>query len=390
MIERDLTATLRASLAQYPAVALLGARQVGKTTLARAVCDTGAGCEYLDMENPVDCSKLSDPVGYLERLEGRLVVLDEVQRMPNLFQPLRGLIDQGRRRGIDSGRFLLLGSASGDLLRQSGESLAGRIAYLELPPLQVGEVSDDAVETLWLRGGFPDSFLALDAARSLRWRQNLISTYLERDIPAYGGRVPATTLRRLWTMLVHQQGGMLNVSQLAGNLGLDGKTTNRYLDMLGDLMLLRRLPPWHANLGKRLVKSPKIYLRDSGLLHALLGVADIETLYGHPVFGASWEGFVIENILNAVPFNTQASFYRTTGGAEVDLLLDLPGEGLWAIEIKHSQAARPGRGFYSACADLQPKRRLWVNAGQDAYPLGEGVEVLGLRALLQQLRGDGG
>ena len=390
MIERHLFSSVLEALADAPAVALLGPRQAGKTTLALRVGEHGAQeglggrvarSVYLDLESPGDRQKLTDPEAYLSQHADKLVILDEVQQMPALFQVLRGLIDQGRRQGLGTGRFLLLGSATGDLLRQSSESLAGRVAYLELPPLQVLEVGADQQETLWLRGGFPDSFLASSQPKSLAWRQNLIKTYLERDIPSLGSRIPAETLRRLWTMLAHQQGGLLDVSQLGKNLMLDAKTVNRYLDMLVDLMLLRRVQPWHSNTGKRLVKSPKLYVRDSGLVHALLGIGTHDALLSHPVVGNSWEGFALETLLNAAPLNTSSGFYRTSNGAEVDLLLDMPGQGLWAMEIKRGAASKPRRGFYSACEDLQPARRWLVYPGAESYPVGDGVQQIGLRAL---------
>jgi predicted AAA+ superfamily ATPase len=386
MIDRYLFSSIRKALSDVPAVALLGPRQAGKTTLAMSVGEhfvqTGIGASiYLDLESPGDRQKLTDPEAYLAKHADKLVILDEVQQMPALFQVLRGLIDQGRRQGLGVGRFLLLGSATGELLRQSSESLAGRVAYLELPPLHVLEVDADQQDALWLRGGFPDSFLSSSLPKSLTWRQNLIKTYLERDIPSLGARVPAETLRRLWTMLAHQQGGLLDVSQLGKNLMLDAKTVNRYLDMLVDLMLLRRVQPWHSNAGKRLVKSPKLYVRDSGLVHALLGIGTHDALLSHPVVGNSWEGFVQETLLNAAPLNTSSGFYRTTNGAEVDLLLDMPGHGLWAIEIKRGAASKPRRGFYSACEDLQPARRWLVYPGSETYPVGDGVQVIGLRAL---------
>lgn len=387
MITRQLYPHLVEHLAQFPAVALLGPRQAGKTTLAEVLCAQREACLYLDLESPTDRSKLLDPEAYLSQHEDKLVILDEVQRLPELFQPLRSLIDRGRKKGLHHGRFLLLGSATGDLLRQSGESLAGRIAYLELPPLQAIETPFSALDTLWLRGGFPTSFLASHDRQSVVWRQNLISTYLERDIPSYGTRIPAETLRRFWTMLAHNQGGMLNVSQLGKNLMVDTKTVSRYLDLLVDLLLVRRLLPWHSNVGKRLVKTPKVYIRDSGLVHALLGIHDFDTLLGHPVVGNSWEGFCIENLLNAAPFNSHAGFYRSSAGAEIDLLLDIAGQGLWAIEIKRSATAKPRRGFYQACEDLQPAKRLLVYPGNEHYPIGEGVEAVGLRLLAEALQG---
>jgi predicted AAA+ superfamily ATPase len=386
MIKRHLFPQLQQTLDDFPAVALLGARQVGKTTLALRMGAQYPGSVYLDLESPSDRQKLVAPEAYFDLHASHLVMLDEVQQMPALFQVLRGVIDRGRRAGLKSRRFLLLGSASGELLRQSGESLAGRVAYLELPPLQMLELGADQQDKLWLRGGFPDSYLAASDAKSLVWRQNLISTYLERDIPSYGTRVPAETLRRLWTMLAHLQGGLLDVSKLGKNLMIDAKTVHRYLDMLVDLMLLRRLQPWHSNAGKRLVKSAKLYVRDSGLVHALLGIASMDALLSHPVLGNSWEGFVVENLLNTAPLNTSIGFYRSSNGAEVDLVLDIPGTGLWAIEIKRGAASKPRRGFYSACEDLQPVRRWMVHGGADRYPLGDGVEAIGLHALAGELQ----
>lgn len=386
MIDRQLLPSLEAALADYPAVALLGARQVGKTTLARQIGDVRSAV-YLDIERPSDRQKLTDPEAYLSLHSQRLVILDEIQHMPELFPVLRSLIDEGRRAGQATGRFLLLGSATGELLRQSGESLAGRVAYLELPPLQTLELAVDEQNKLWLRGGFPNSLLAKTDAKSLDWRQNLISTYLERELPSYGSRLPAQTLRRLWTMLAHLQGSLLDVSQVAKGLMIDAKTVHRYLDMLGDLMLLRKLPPWHSNLGKRLVRSPKVYVRDSGLLHALLGLTEQDDLLAHPVVGNSWEGFVIETLLNAVPQQAQCGFYRSSNGAEIDLVLDAPNLGLVAIEVKKGANAKPRRGFYSACEDLQPAHKFLVHGGPDEepYPVGDGVMAVGLRGLSRHL-----
>lgn len=395
MISRHIFPFLLDALADSPAVALLGPRQAGKTTLALRVGEHCAqtrlagrlsGSIYLDLESPGDRQKLTDPEAYLAHHADKLVILDEVQQMPALFQVLRGLIDQGRRQGLGLGRFLLLGSATGELLRQSSESLAGRVAYLELPPLQLLEVGADQQDALWLRGGFPDSFLASSLAKSLTWRQNLIKTYLERDIPSFGTRIPAETLRRLWTMLAHQQGGLLDVSQLGKNLMLDAKTVHRYLDMLVDLMLVRRVQPWHSNTGKRLVKSPKVFVRDSGLVHALLGIGTHDALLSHPVVGNSWEGFALETLLNAAPINTSSGFYRTSNGAEVDLLLDMPGQGLWAIEVKRGATSKPRRGFYSACEDLQPAKRWLVYPGAESYPVGDGVQAIGLRELVEVIQ----
>jgi predicted AAA+ superfamily ATPase len=384
MLSRHKTEMLRARLDQFPAVALLGPRQAGKTTLAEQLIADRPSV-YLDLENLADRHKLADAALYLSAHEDKLVVLDEVQRMPDLFQTLRGLIDQGRRRNLRAGRFLLLGSASMDLLKQSGESLAGRIAYVELEPLNVLEVGGEAQELLWIRGGFPDSFLTDRDAASAIWRENFIRTYLERDIPQLGPRVPAETLRRFWTMLAHSQGAMLNAAQLARGLGVDGKTVARYLDLLVDLLLVRRLPPFHANVGKRLVKSPKVYVRDSGIVHALLGLDDREAVLGHPVAGVSWEGFVIENLLSAAPERTQASFYRTAAGAEIDLLLELPGGRRWAVEIKRGLAPKLDKGFHHARDDLEPERAFVIYSGEERYPRGEGVEVIGLKEMAATL-----
>jgi uncharacterized protein len=385
MIPRRAERIVKDRLAHVPAVALLGPRQVGKTTLARVV-EAGTKSVYLDLESPRDREKLADPQLYFSLHEDELVIIDEVQRMPDLFSSLRGVIDEGRRRGRKAGRFLLLGSASLDLLRQS-ESLAGRIAYIELAPFDVLEAPSGDENTLWIRGGFPESFLAPNANESVNWRTAFIRTYLERDIPQLGPRIPATTLGRFWTMLAHVQGGLFNAAQLARGLAVDGKTISRYLDLMVDLMLVRRLPPFQANAGKRLVKSPRVFVRDSGLVHALLDIDDLDALLGHPVVGASWEGFAIENLLAAAPQRTQASFYRTAAGAEIDLLLEIPGHGIWAIEVKRGVSARPEKGFHFAREDVKPKRSFVVNAGTDRYPLGDGVETIGLRELASELAG---
>lgn len=379
MIERRIEAELLDLLEESPAVALLGPRQVGKTTLAINISETRTSI-YLDLESEADRAKLSEPELYLASHSEKLVVLDEVHRLPGIFHILRGLIDRNRRAGRRSGQFLLLGSASIDLLKQSGETLAGRIAYLEMQPVDGLEVPEDALERLWLRGGFPDSFLASSDRASMRWRQDFIRTYLERDIPLFGPRIPAETLRRFWTMLAHHQSGLLNAAELARSLGVDGKTVASYLDLLVDLLLVRRLEPWHANVGKRLVKSPKVYVRDSGIAHALLGLGTTEQLLGHPIVGSSWEGFVIETLIASSPEGTAANFYRTAAGAEIDLLLTPPGEKPWAIEIKRSLTPKLEKGFYLACEDLQPQKRIVIYPGQESFPLPNGVTVMSLSA----------
>lgn len=384
MIPRRLHSQLHDLLSEYPAVALIGPRQVGKTTLAWQIADA-LDSIYLDLESPSDLAKLSEPELYLADHEHRLVILDEVHRTPGLFQALRGLIDQGRRRGRGLGRFLLLGSASMELLRQSGESLAGRIAYLELGPLDVTEVGSGELSPLWVRGGFPDSFLSSDDRRSFLWRQNFIRTYLERDIPQFGRRIPAETLRRFWVMLAHAQGGLLNAAALSRGLGVDGKTVSRYLDLMADLLLVRRLPPWRKNVGKRLVKSPKVYVRDSGIVHALLGLTSKEDLLGHPVVGASWEGFVIETLVSQLPDGSEASHYRSSGGAEIDLVLTLPGRRPWAIEVKRSLKPRPRKGFHSGGGDVRPESKFVVYPGEERYRITPDTEAVPLPDLAREV-----
>lgn len=384
MITRKLSPKLSEALAESPAVALLGPRQVGKTTLALEVGKSGNAL-YLDLESEQDRAKLVQPELYLNDHRDRLVILDEIHRAPGLFPVLRGLIDRERREGRRNGRYLLLGSASLDLLKQSGETLAGRIAYLELSPFSLLEIGDIPPDWLWVAGGFPESLLAVDVRRSLRWRQDFIRTYLERDIPQFGPRIAAETLRRFWVMLAHHQGGLLNTAQFARGLGVDVKTVAGYLDLLVDLLLVRRLPPWHANIGKRLVKSPKVYVRDSGLVHALLSVQDKEDLLAHPVVGQSWECFAIENLLCAGMGQVQGFFYRTSGGAEIDLLLNWPDGTLWAVEIKRSLTPRLERGFHAACADLSPAKKFVVYPGTERYRLATDIEAIPLTDLAAQV-----
>ena len=385
MIPRYIRPAVEKALFREAAVALIGTRQVGKTTLAHEIAAKRPSV-YLDLESMRDREKLSDPEAYLNLHADKLVILDEIHRTPELFNSLRGIIDQGRRQGRGEGRFLLLGSASIDLMRQS-ETLAGRIEYIDLTPLHVLEMeAQSAIDTLWLRGGFPRSFLAQDDEESLRRRQNFIRTYLERDIPLFGPRIPAETLERLWTMLAHHQGGLLNASQLARNLGVSSQSITNYIDLLHDLLLVRRLPPFHANVGKRLVKSPKVYIRDSGLVHALLGIETLDELLGHPVLGASWEGMVVENLLALAPWQTKPSFYRTARGAELDLILEMGAKhGAWAIEIKRSTVAKARKGFAIALEDVQPQKAFILHGGEDRFPKSESVEAIGLSDLAQEL-----
>jgi len=385
MVPRRLGARLNHLLGHSPAVALLGPRQAGKTTLALAIGQQRASV-YLDLEDEDERAKLSYPTRYLADHESELVILDEVHRVPELFQRLRGIIDRGRRHGKANGRLLLLGSAAMDLLKQTGESLAGRISYLELGPFDALEVAPAALETLWVRGGFPCSFLAESGDLSMEWRRDFIRTYLERDVPQFGSRIAAETLRRFWTMLAHNQAQVLNAANLARGLGVDGKTVAGYLDLLVDLLLVRRLPAWHRNVGKRLVKSPKVYVRDSGIAHALLGIRDKETLLGHPVVGQTWESFIIETLIAAAPDGTEAHYYRTSNGNEVDLVLALPGGKLWAIEVKRSSAPGIDRGFHAACADLNPQKRFVVYPGTERFPLDDTTDAIGVVALAKALQ----
>ena len=377
MIERQLRSLVERRLLQTPSVMLLGPRQVGKTTLALAVAAQHPQALVLDLERESDRAALQRPELFFAAHRGRLLVLDEVQLMPQLFASLRPEIDAERR----AGRFLLLGSASGDLLRQSGESLAGRVSYLELTPLLVAELhlADLAgLQSLWLRGGFPLSYLAADEEASYAWRQDFIRTFLQRDLPGMGVRVPAETLRRFWQMLAHLQGQLFNASQLGVSLGGASHTTaTRYLDVLVDAMMVRRLQPHLANVGKRLVKSPKVYLRDSGVLHALLGLATVQDLQGHPIAGASWEGFVVEQVAAVLPPDAQLGFYRTAAGAELDLVIER-GTRKVGVEIKFSSAPKPAKGFWQALQDLQIDRAYVIAPVSRRYPLAERVEVMPL------------
>ena len=390
MIPRRALADVRTALSRQAAVALLGPRQVGKTTLALEMARSRQVL-YLDLQSREDREKLRHPRIFLRRYEDRLVILDEVHQVPELFSDLRGVIDEGRRRGRRTGRFLILGSASMELLRQAGETLAGRLEFVSLHPLDVLEVAadDTTVDSLWLRGGFPDSFLAGNDTDSLAFRQTFIRTYLERDLGEFiEARIPSQTLLRLWTMLAHAQGGLLSSASLAKSLSISAPTVSRYVDTLSGLFLVRRLPPFAANVRKRLVKSPKVYVRDSGIVHALLGIGAFETLAGHPVAGTSWEGFVIENLLAAAPPLTRASFYRTAAGAEMDLVLELPGAlRPWAVEVKRSMATSLGRGFHNAMGDLGPERAFVVCADEGRYPVGDRTEVIGLREMTALLAG---
>ena len=390
MYKRSTEPVLHELLQQFPAVVLLGPRQVGKTTLALAEGQAHAGSLYLDLELPSAQRQLDDPEAFLLTHRNRLVILDEVQRLPEIFAVLRAIIDIRIRSGEPSGQFLLLGSATGVLLQQSSESLAGRMVQLELSPLQAREIMAAAdplaqpLHMLWIRGGFPLSWLAKNDSESFRWREAFIATYLERDIPALGPRIPAASLRRLWTMLAHLQGSLLNYSQLATALAISGQLVHRYVDILCDLMLLRRLAAWHGNVGKRLVKSPKVYVRDSGLVHALLGLTNYESVLSHPVAGLSWEGFVIEQIMSAAP-SLDYSFYRTAQGAEADLVIDFRHGQVWVVEIKRSSAPTVSKGFHQAAVDVNAHRKILVAPVEQSYQMKDNVEVMSVQTLIAEL-----
>ena len=384
MIDRHIKPTLNRLLDTNPAVVLIGPRQVGKTTLARAIAHE-RNAVYLDLERPSDLAKVSDIESFCEETADHLLILDEIHRVPGLFAPLRSIIDESRQAGKRAGLFLLLGSASIDLLKQSSETLAGRVAHCELHALNARELPVGELRRLWCRGGFPESYLAPGDDRSLEWRLNFIRTYLDRDMPQFGPRIPAETLRRFWTMLAHNQGQIHNAAALARGLDVNGVTIARYLDLMVDLLLVRRLPPWTSNLGRRLVKAPKVYVRDSGVCHALLGIETMDELLGHPVIGGSWEGYVIENMLSALPRRASCGYYRTSGGAEIDLVIDLGAGEVWAVEIKYSSAPTVSKGFHSACEDLRPNRKFVVHAGKESFPLARDIRAVTLPAMVDRL-----
>lgn len=387
MIERAITAEIAKLLEQEAAVALIGPRQVGKTTTALALA-RDKGALYLDLETRRARADLGDdPEELLMNNADRLVILDEIHHVPELFMELRGIIDRGRRgEGRATGRFLILGSASLDLWRQS-ESLAGRIAYVHMSPLNVLEIeNDDAARArLWLRGGYPASYLAPDNETSIRKREVLKQACLQRDIPEFGKRLPVSTVEELLVMLAHRHGGTLNASQVAKGMKLKATTVSSYVGLFADLLLLRRLRPLHRNLGKNLTRSPKVYIRDSGLLHSLLEIFDHDRLRRASAFGLSWESFVIENLLAVAPQGTRSYFYRTYAGAEIDLILEHRKFGRWAIEIKYGAVESMGRGFHEARKDLKPDRAFVVHSGSERFTIADGIEVIGLREMAELL-----
>jgi predicted AAA+ superfamily ATPase len=361
---------------------------VGKTTLARQLLAERPDAVYLDLEAAADRRRMDDPRAFLATIPGQLTILDEVHLLPTLFAELRGEIDERRRQGHRSGQFLLLGSASLDLIQTASETLAGRVRYLEIAPLTAPEVAPVGIpeNRLWLRGGFPDSLLAPSDAASLRWRSAFIRSYLERDVPMFAPRVPASAVGQLWTMLAHAQGTMLNLARLAQALAVSAPTVQRYVGLLEDLLLVRRLLPWSGDLAKRLIRTPKLYIRDSGLLHGLLELESLHDLLGHPVVGASWEGFVIETLIAAAGPGMRPLYYRTQDGAEIDLAFERGGKPELAIEIKRSSAPKIEPGFAIACNDLGVTNRLCIAPVEASYPTRGGVMVMPLLEAVARLK----
>jgi predicted AAA+ superfamily ATPase len=393
IIQRYLENRLINSLNAMPVTGLLGPRQSGKTTLALEIAGklTEKKTAYLDLELDSDLVKLNDPEIYLRRFENKLLIIDEIQRKPALFKILRALVDSRKRAGEKSCQFLLLGSASHDLLQQSSESLAGRIRYLELGGFSANEIyTSESLgfnpEKLWFRGGFPNSYLAETDTESWEWRNDFISTYVERDIPMMGPQISPTRMKRFWTMLAHYHGQQVVFSELGKSLEVSHTTIRYYLDTLTDFYMVRQVQPWSGNTKKRLVKSPKIYIRDSGLLHKLLNISDFESLLGHPVAGASWEGFIAENIIVNLSNKWQFSYYRTSAQAEIDLVLEGPGRQVWAIEIKKSAAPHLNKGFYTASDDIKATRKYVVYSGTDRFSLGDSTEAVGLIEFLKDIK----
>ncbi len=373
-IPRNIEKHIKKHLASFPCVALLGSRQVGKSTLAKRIITDIPDSVYLDLEDPRDLNKLNDPLAFLEANKAHLICIDEVQRRPEIFQQFRTYLDQSNR----SGQLLLSGSASRNLIQQSSESLAGRISYIEISPFIASEVDD--LKRLWLQGGYPESYLK-DTELSFDWRINYIRTFLEMDIPALGINIPAATLNRLWTMLAHLNGGLLNSAKLASSMGVSAPTIKKYLDILEGTFIIRQLMPFHTNTKKRLIKSPKVYIRDSGLIHCLLGIESYNDLLGHPVSGSSYESFVIESLLQQFPRYTP-SFYRSAGGAEIDLVLE-KGNKKIAIEIKSSATPVLTQGFFEAQKIIQPDKSLIIAPVDKPYPYKKDVWVYNLKDIIR-------
>jgi predicted AAA+ superfamily ATPase len=372
--------TISFSFSVHPVVALLGPRQCGKTTLARTFVELSKGetpVHYFDLEDPEDLRQLENPKLVLEPLEG-LIVIDEIQRLPDLFPLIRVLVDQPNVKR----RFLILGSASRDLIQQSSETLAGRISHIELPPFSFGEVRD--LEKLWIRGGFPKSYLAESVEQSVAWRKEYVATFLERDVPQLGFNIPPQSLRRFWMMLAHCHGSLLNASEIGRSLGVSGPTVRRYLDILTATFMIRQLQPWSQNIGKRQVKSPKIYFRDSGLFHSLLGTTEKNLILKHPMLGASWEGFALEAVIRGLNIDANdAFFWAVHQQAELDLLIFKEGRK-HGYEFKWRDAPRLTRSMVTAMETLELESCTVIYPGKKAYPLAEGVRVVGLKQFLEE------
>jgi len=383
-INRLLAIDLSENLKDFPALAILGPRQCGKSTLSKIFLKKLNNVIYIDLERPSDLAKLENPEMFFEMHREKLICLDEIQRVPELFTVMRSVIDENKRNG----QFLILGSASEKLIRQSTETLAGRIIYHELTPFLFNELLPEYKENIqtfmqkfWLRGGFPGSFSARNDKVSFRWSENFIRTFLERDIVQLGFSIPAETLRRLWKMIAHSHGQILNTSQLGSSLGLSHTTVRKYIDLLAQTFMIRILQPFENNLKKRLVKSPKVYIRDSGILHTLLGIESFDDLLGHPIFGASWEGLIIENIITNMPY-WDVAFYRTSGGAEIDLILKKASRTI-AVECKSGLAPKTTKGFWNALKDLTPDETWIIAPVKEMYPIKKNVYVGGIKDFLE-------
>ena len=387
MLGRMIRDKLLNTVEQRPAVVLTGARQVGKTTLARTISEQ-INSVYIDLQSPSDMLRLKDPLSFFLRHYDKLIILDEIQYTPEVFSILRGVIDNNRWEGRRAGQFLLLGSASMNLLKQTAESLAGRVSYVELYGLNILEVdkTTTAQQRRWLRGGFPESYLANSDESSMNWLEDLVMTYLERDIPQLALRAPAIRLHRLWTMLSHLQGETLNCSKLASNLSVDAKTIASYIDALVDLLLVRRLMPWHENTKKRVTKSPRYYIRDSGILHQLQSIYDYDALISHPVLGKSWEGFVIENIQSILPRRAKTYFFQASTGAEIDLVIRFSHNKIWAIEIKFGIAPKVSKIFSQTADEIGATSKFVVYGGDDEFSIGNSVTMISLPAMMHRLQ----
>jgi len=383
MIKRIIQKEVENSLSTFPVVCILGPRQVGKTTLAKEIQKNISPSVYIDLELPSDYNKLNEPEFYLSEQKNKLIIIDEIQQKPELFSIIRALVDQNRK----SGRFLILGSSSPDLIKQSSESLAGRIVFHNLSTFLITELERDkkTIDKLWIRGGFPDSFLAKDEEVSLAWRESFIKTYLERDIPNFGIKIPSIQLRRFWMMLAHSHGSLWNASKIASALGVSAPTAKYYLDILEETFIVRNLPPFYSNVKKRLVKSPKIYIRDSGLLHNLFEIENKEELLGHPAAGHSWEGFVVEQVINVLPKKYTFYFYRTSSGAEVDLVIVKGDKPVLCIEVKLSLSPLPTQGFFNSMIDLQCNNGIIIYPGSDTYSIKNSVKVMPISKLSEYL-----